>query len=135
MAEKKKTKKRITKKKVNEGIGDKVEKVLKKTGVDKMAKFLMGEDCGCEERKQKLNEMFARFTEPECLQEDEYKWLQDWYSEERNIMKQSQQDAFIKIYKRVFRIRGKVSTHCPSCMRDYLGKMKKLFDTYQDEKK
>tara|TARA_R100001443_G_scaffold73728_1_gene81613 strand:- start:1396 stop:1803 length:408 start_codon:yes stop_codon:yes gene_type:complete len=135
MAEKKKTKKRIIKKKVNEGVGDKVEKVLKKTGVDKVAKFILGEDCGCEERKQKLNQMFARFTEPECLQEDEYKWLQNWYGEERNIMKQSQQDTFIKIYKRVFRIRGKVSTHCPSCMRDYLGKMKKLFDTYEDDKK
>tara|TARA_R100001460_G_scaffold40487_1_gene75694 strand:- start:5033 stop:5437 length:405 start_codon:yes stop_codon:yes gene_type:complete len=134
MAEKKKTKKRITKKKVNEGVGDKVEKVLKKTGVDKIAKFVLGEDCGCEERKEKLNEMFARFTEPECLQEDEYKWLENWFSEERHIMKQSQQDEFIAIYKRVFRVRGKVSTHCPSCMREYLSKMKKLFDTYKDEK-
>ena len=132
MAEKKTRKKRTPKKKINEGVGDKVEKVLKKTGVDKVAKFIMGEDCGCDERKEKLNKMFARFTEPECLLEDEHKWLENWYSEERNIMKQSEQNEFIAIYKRVFRVRGKVSTHCPSCMRDYLSKMKRLFDTYQD---
>jgi hypothetical protein len=53
----KKTTKRRTKKKA-EGLGDTVEQVLEATGVSKVAKFILGEDCGCEERKAKLNRMF-----------------------------------------------------------------------------
>ena len=42
----------------SKGLGDSVEKVLKATGIDKVAKKVLGDDCGCEERKQKLNKMF-----------------------------------------------------------------------------
>ena len=43
--------------KQSEGLGDTVEKVFKATGIDKVAKFILGEDCGCEERKAKLTEL------------------------------------------------------------------------------
>mgnify|MGYP003142797974 CR=1 FL=1 len=39
----------------DKGLGDKVEKVFKKTGIDKIAKWALGEDCGCDERKENLN--------------------------------------------------------------------------------
>ena len=42
----------------SKGLGDTVEKITKATGIDKVAKFILGEDCGCEERKQKLNKLF-----------------------------------------------------------------------------
>ena len=29
------------------GLGDSIEKVFKKTGIDKVAKKVLGEDCGC----------------------------------------------------------------------------------------
>ena len=45
-------------KKISKGLGDSVEKVLKATGIDKVAKKVLGDDCGCEERKKKLNQMF-----------------------------------------------------------------------------
>ena len=45
-------------KKTSKGLGDTVEKVFKATGIDKVAKWILGEDCGCEERKEKLNKMF-----------------------------------------------------------------------------
>ena len=39
------------------GIGTKIEKVLKATGVSKLVEIFTpeGEDCGCNERKRKLN--------------------------------------------------------------------------------
>ena len=52
----------------SKGLGDSIEKALKVTGIDKVAKKILGDDCGCEERKKKLNQMFpyARpFTEDE----------------------------------------------------------------------
>jgi len=37
------------------GIGDAVETVAKATGLDKVAKAILGEDCGCQQRKEYLN--------------------------------------------------------------------------------
>ena len=55
----------------SEGLGDTVAKVLKATGIDKVAKFIMGEDCGCEERQALLNKLYP-YQKPECLTEKEY---------------------------------------------------------------
>ena len=48
-------------KKKSKGLGDSIEKVTEATGiktfVNKVNKIL-GKDCGCKERKKKLNEMF-----------------------------------------------------------------------------
>jgi len=40
------------------GFGDTVEEVFKKTGISYVAKKALGEDCGCDKRKEKLNKMF-----------------------------------------------------------------------------
>tara|TARA_Y100000592_G_C5357348_1_gene261844 strand:+ start:128 stop:394 length:267 start_codon:yes stop_codon:yes gene_type:complete len=40
------------------GLGDTVEEVFKKTGISYIAKKALGEDCGCDKRKEKLNKMF-----------------------------------------------------------------------------
>ena len=39
----------------SKGLGDSIEKALKATGIDKVAKKVLGDDCGCEERKEALN--------------------------------------------------------------------------------
>ncbi len=41
----------------SKGLGDTVEKVFKATGIDKIAKFILGDDCKCDERKEKLNKL------------------------------------------------------------------------------
>ena len=50
-----KKQKSITKSTKSKGLGDTLEKVFKKTGIDKVAKWVLGEDCGCDDRKEKLN--------------------------------------------------------------------------------
>ncbi len=39
------------------GLGDTIEQITEATGIKKLVEFVAGEDCGCEERKKKLNEM------------------------------------------------------------------------------
>lgn len=129
---KKTTKKRTTKKK-SEGLGDTIEKITEATGIKKAVKWLSGDDRGCEERKQYLNNLF-RYKKPLCLQEDEYKWLTDWYAIERKIMKPSEQDEFLKIYNRVFTA-NKRRTNCGSCMRELNTNMHKVYKTYEDGEK
>ena len=50
-----KTQKKNTENIKARGLGDTVEKVFKKTGIDKVAKFILGEDCGCDKRLDNLN--------------------------------------------------------------------------------
>lgn len=39
------------------GLGDTVEKITKVTGIKNIVKRVAGDDCGCEERKNKLNKL------------------------------------------------------------------------------
>jgi len=123
-------KKKKPRKQPKKGVGDIVEDVLEKTGVAKVAKFVLGEDCGCEERKEKLNDLFRNRNKPECLLEDEHKWLENWFSIERNQIKPSQQDELLKIYNRVFHVKQN-PTNCPSCIRDIINTMRRIYLTYE----
>ena len=129
---KKTTKKRTTKKK-SEGLGDTIEKITEATGIKSAVKWLAGDDCGCEERKNKLNNLF-RYKKPLCLQEDEYKWLNEWYGIDREVMKPSEQKQMIAIYNRVFTDK-KPTTNCSSCIREINTNMHKVYKTYEDGEK
>ena len=63
----------------SKGLGDTVEQVLEVTGIAKVAKWALGEDCGCDKRKEILNHLFP-YNKPECLNEQEYAYLKDFYS-------------------------------------------------------
>ena len=39
-------------------MGDTIEKVTEATGIKIAVKKIVGDDCGCDERKEKLNKMF-----------------------------------------------------------------------------
>lgn len=61
----------LTKKK---GVGDIIEDFTTKTGIKKLVKIVAGKDCGCEERKNKLNELplfFRAKLKPKCLDPEE----------------------------------------------------------------
>ena len=51
----KKIDKRTKEYKQSKGLGDSIEKITVNTGIKKAVKFMLGEDCGCDERKEKLN--------------------------------------------------------------------------------
>ena len=115
-------------KKQAEGLGDSIEQILEVTGVAKLAKWVMCEDCGCYERKEKLNKLFP-YVKPECILEEEYQYLVWWFSETRNQIKPSEQRELIKIYNRVFK-KKQQPTSCGSCLRDLMLKLKTLHDEY-----
>lgn len=118
-------------KKQAEGLGDTVENILETTGIAKVAKWVLGEDCGCEERKQKLNDLW-RYTKPECLTEDEYTYLNEFFSKGINSVAPSTQRELLKIYNRVFKQRMQ-PTSCGSCLREVVNKLNKLYAIYKEE--
>jgi hypothetical protein len=123
------SKKSKTIKKKSKGLGDTVAKVTKATGIDKAVKFIAGEECGCEERKEKLNKLFP-YNQPECLNESEYNFLKDFYSIARNTVTYPQQLELIAISNRVLKTKLQPSS-CSSCIKSLMDKLKKLYDNYE----
>ena len=108
----------------SKGLGDSVEKVLKATGIDKVAKTVLGDDCGCEERKQKLNKMFPYSRQ---MTEDEIKIYEEVMARTKGTLTGSDQALIIKIYNKVFNTNKKPSS-CGSCVRETLAKIKKVYE-------
>jgi hypothetical protein len=118
-------------KKQAEGLGDTVENILEVTGIAKVAKWVMGEDCGCDERKAKLNEIW-RYKRPECLTEDEYTYLDKFYNRGTSSVAPSTQLELLKIYNRVMREKMQ-PTSCASCLREVVNKLNQLYAVYKEE--
>ena len=84
----------------SKGLGDTVKKATKATGIDKAVKFVAGEDCGCDERQEKLNNFFS-YDVPECLTEEEFNYLQRFFKNEPIVINMDTQNNCL-IYITVF---------------------------------
>tara|TARA_B110000211_G_C14019309_1_gene526894 strand:- start:517 stop:900 length:384 start_codon:yes stop_codon:yes gene_type:complete len=119
----------------SKGLGDTVEKVLKATGIDKIAKFVLGEDCGCDERKALLNKLYP-YQKPECLIEGEYdildKHFKKYPDSTTGTLRAELLRELYSIYNRVMH-QSKVPSNCPSCVRNVLSSLKNIYLTYEDK--
>ncbi len=113
------------------GLGDTVEQVLEATGIAKIAKWVLGEDCGCDKRKQILNDLYP-YYKPQCLTEDEFNYLDEYYSENKNTVQPDVQKEVLKIYNRVFHQKASL-TSCSSCYKKTVHD--KLNNVYKEYKK
>lgn len=115
----------------SEGVGDTVEKITEATGIKKVVKFLAGEDCGCSERKDKLNYLFP-YNKPNCFTEDEFDHLGEFFSdknwESKSITAGEVKDLY-NTYNRVFNTSDSPSG-CPSCVKNRLKKLERLYKEY-----
>jgi hypothetical protein len=109
------------------GIGDSIEKITKATGIKKVVDKISevtGIDCGCEERKKKLNQMFpyARpFTEDELsIYESVLPRLKS------GTITGSDQAILVKLYNKIFNTNKKTSG-CSSCVQETLAKLAKVY--------
>ena len=117
---------------VSKGVGDKVEAILKKTGIAKVAKFVMGDDCGCDERIKKLN---AMFTFPvKCLNEGEYKELKQFFEGNPLDILPSEYSMIVRISNRVTESNNNSSMGCGGCVRSIVSRMKQIYETYGETK-
>jgi len=113
------------------GLGDTVEKITEATGIKKAVKFLAGEDCGCNERKETLNYLFP-YNKPNCFTESEFDELTSIFSdknwESKSITAGMVKDLYV-IYNRVFNTSDQPSG-CPSCVLNRLKKLERLYKEY-----
>jgi len=117
-----------TRKRKPKGLGDTIDNITTATGIKALVKFIAGEDCGCDDRKEKLNKMFPYFK-PLCLEEDEYNYLTEFFNGSKSQIRPSQQQQLIKIYNRVLNQKQEPTT-CSDCWRDIIKKLKQVYDEY-----
>lgn len=119
-------------------LGTAVEKVTTVTGIKSLVKHMAGEDCGCEERKEKLNEWSANLQEKinglfnrpvQALTPDEYAYLDGFFTNYRGTVKNSEQYELLKINNRVFSQKLQYST-CGSCVISMVNQLKRIYEAY-----
>jgi hypothetical protein len=115
----------------SKGLGDTIAKITEATGIDKLVKFVAGEDCGCDERKEKLNKLFP-YAKPLCLTEDEFNTLDTYFKQNTNTLTSDEQTSLIAINNRVLNQKLTFST-CSSCLRDLVSKLRVIYNEYTPE--
>jgi predicted Zn-ribbon and HTH transcriptional regulator len=111
----------------SKGLGDTVAKITKATGIDKVVKAVAGEDCGCEERKDFLNNL-VRYKVVNCPTEEEYDYLNTFFSEgSKSRVTSAEQRRLLTVYNRVFSQRQQMSS-CPSCVAKIVRDLRVLIE-------
>ena len=115
----------VTKKQEQEtkGLGDVVEKITEATGIKKAVKAFFGEDCGCDGRRDYLNEKlpFARGVVNEITEEG-YFFLKEIFSREnRSQYTPEELQHLTNIYNHVYNKR-EVFGGCSTCRNTNLHK-------------
>ena len=116
---------------VERGAGDKLEQLTEKTGIKKAVKKIFGDDCGCDERKAKLNKVKAlrtRFKIVGCFTEDTYNAWTNFIKEDHSkITYQQQVEIIIPIYTQLFARKFKPLTFC---LDSFINDINAVYDKY-----
>lgn len=112
----------------SKGLGDTVEKITEATGIKKAVKFLAGDSCGCDERKETLNNLFP-YPKVNCLTEEEFNYLTPLIGK-LNRVEPDVQEKLLGIFNRVFN-QNEVLTNCGQCFLNNVWKqLEKVYKQY-----
>ena len=116
--------------KQSKGLGDTIAKITKATGIDKVVKFIAGEDCGCDERQERFNKDF-KYKNVRCLNEDDYKYLTNFLANKGTTIGYDDKFRVIGIYNYVFSTNEKRTTSCSSCISKIVKNLERYMKNYQ----
>ena len=119
------------------GVGDVVEGVLNSEPVKPVTNLVKsliwseGQDCGCEERKEKLNNLFRKKKKVRCLTEEQYSYLNAVLPMIKGSLELPTMNELTRIHASVFNyhFQGACST-CSSRNRTIIEELKTLMEAY-----
>ena len=106
------------------GLGDTFAKVTATIGLDKAVKALVGEDCGCDERKDKLNKIF-KYRKLECVTEEDFAYLTNFFKGNPDKVSHEQKVRLVGIYNFAFNQNESLTTTCSPCISRVVKNLKK----------
>jgi hypothetical protein len=112
-----------------QGLGDTIEKATKATGVKKVVQKVF-KDCGCEERKEKLNKLFPYYNkEKSCMNEEQIKYYEGFKEKfltgNHNTIPHEDMQKFIDLYNTIFQTNIKGCQGCNAKM--YYERIEKVY--------
>lgn len=114
----------------SKGLGDKIAAVTKATGIEKVVKTFFGDDCGCDERRDRLNKMFPS-RKVEQMNEEQIVFFRDVlqvkYRTHANLGREVG-DKFYQLYQDVFGVK-KNKTSCASCNKNMYIELLKVYES------
>ena len=114
----------------SKGLGDKIAAVTKATGIEKVVKTFFGDDCGCDERRDRLNKMFPS-RKVEQMNEEQIVFFRDVlqvkYRTHANLGRDVG-DTFYQLYQDVFGVKKK-KTSCSSCNKNMYIELLKVYES------
>jgi len=116
--------------KKNKGLGDTIAKITKATGIDKLAKTILGEDCNkCEERRKKLNQMFPNFRNIRQFTEDEMKIYDEVIPavDKKGMLTPAERGIVSALYVGVFGVNPEWKS-CSPCNKQIMNNLKKVYE-------
>jgi hypothetical protein len=118
------------KRKKSKGLGDTIEQITNATGikavVDKFSE-VTGIDCGCEERKEKLNNLIPYHKNVECINDEDKAYLDNFFATPSETLTIKKQDEIRTIYKNVFGVTLE-QTSCSDCWRTYISELRRIWE-------
>lgn len=114
----------------SKGLGDKIAAVTKATGIEKVVKTFFGEDCGCDERRDRLNKMFPsrKVEQMNAEQVDFFRdVIQVKYRTHANLGREVG-NKFYQLYQDVFGVK-KNKTSCSSCNKNMYIELLKVYES------
>ena len=115
------------------GLGDSIEKLTEVTGIKKAVEIFTkatGVDCKCDERKEKLNNLFPYNRNINCLNESDYTKLTKYLSAQQTTLTPIEQQEISDIYFNVFNYRLQISS-CASCWKGKLDELRRVYNEYK----
>ena len=113
--------------KKNKGLGDTIASITAATGIDKVAKAVLGDDCGCEERRKQLNQMFPNFRNIRQFTEDEIKIYEEVFpTVNSGILTPGEKTIISALYHSVFGEPPKWKS-CSPCNKQIINNLKKVY--------
>lgn len=119
----------------SKGLGDSIEKLTEVTGIKKVVEIFSeatGIDCGCDERKEKLNNLFPYNRNINCLNESDYNKLTKYLSAQQTTLTAIEQQEVSDIYFNVFNYRLQISS-CASCWKGKLDELRRVYNEYKSD--
>ena len=124
--------------KKSKGLGDTIKKFTSATKIDKLAKKIAKavgkDDCGCDERQEKLNKMFPYKTEEREYNEDSPMHLKQEILCVWQKIKDGQapdvetKKRFVELYNTIYKTKYKPTTNCGSCLHTMWKGIKSLYE-------
>lgn len=109
-----------------------MEKITEATGIKSLVKFIAGEDCGCDERKDKLNKLFP-YKQPLCMTEKEYNNWSAFREKDSEVLQKSELDLIATLHARLFQhAYTRPCTCAPVRWKEFIADINQVYNTYEE---